>query len=114
VDDEEFICELLEDLLREQGLRTRRFHDAESAWETFQQADPKPQLLVTDFQLINMNGLELIALCRRLSPGLRVILASGSVDPRLFEKTGIRPDCFLPKPFTPEQLMAAMAKAMKA
>ncbi len=65
-------------VLEEQGLTVTTAVNGEEALETFskQQFD----LLVTDFRMPKMSGIELIRKVRPLAPELRVILLSGMVN----------------------------------
>ena len=58
-----------------------------------------PDLLITDFMMPRHNGLEIATRARRVSPGLPILLISGTLKPRVraearrldihyFEKTG--------------------------
>ena len=65
-------------VLEEQGLTVTTATNGEEAFETF--SKQKFDLLVTDFKMPKMNGVELIRHVRPLDPALRVILLSGAVN----------------------------------
>ncbi|MFT6619363.1 MAG: hypothetical protein ACJASX_002262 [Limisphaerales bacterium] len=60
--------------------------------------NPKPQLLVTDFDLINT--------ARKHIPGIETLLVSGTVDQQILEKHPVQPDRFLAKPFKANDITA--------
>jgi CheY-like chemotaxis protein len=65
-------------VLEEQGLTVITAANGEEALETF--SKQKFDLLVTDFRMPKMSGIELIRCVRPLDPQLRVILLSGLVN----------------------------------
>jgi CheY-like chemotaxis protein len=65
-------------VLEEQGLVVTTATNGEEAFEAFSKY--KFDLLVTDFKMPKMNGVELIRTVRPLDPQLRVILLSGFVN----------------------------------
>ena len=65
-------------LLQEQGFVVTTATNAEEGYEVFSKG--KFDLLVTDFKMPKMNGIELIRRVRLLQPALPVILLSGFVD----------------------------------
>ena len=65
-------------ILHEQGLIITTATNGEDAFEVFTKG--KFDLLVTDFKMPKMNGIELIRRVRPLQPGIGIILLSGFVD----------------------------------
>ncbi len=65
-------------LLQEQGLTVTTATNGEDALEAFTKG--KFDLLVTDFKMPKMNGIELIRRVRPLQPELAIILLSGFVE----------------------------------
>jgi DNA-binding NtrC family response regulator len=108
VDDEVFLIELGEAVLRSAGFATRTFRDAENAWQSFVQEPAKPSLLMTDYAMgPGMSGLDLAARCKAAWPGLKVLLVSGSATPELVREQAAIVDGFVTKPYTPDRLLAA-------
>jgi len=66
-------------VLKELGFATETASSAEKALEKFQ-AKPFP-LVVTDYKLPGMTGVDLIAHIRAIAPETRIVLISGFVDP---------------------------------
>jgi CheY-like chemotaxis protein len=73
-------------VLEEVGFAVQAVNDSARALEIFR--EHPFELVVTDFKMPGMNGIELIAALRDLAPSLPVILLSGYVDALgLTEKT---------------------------
>jgi CheY-like chemotaxis protein len=77
VDDEDLICELLSEVLSEDGHTTFTAHTGEAALCIIRE-HPEIDLLFTDVRLPGaMNGLVLAAEAKRLRPMLSVLYATG-------------------------------------
>jgi CheY-like chemotaxis protein len=105
VDDSPDLAEMLEMFLTAAGYPTQVFHEPWKAVETLRTATQRPKLLVTDFQMPGMNGMELIQRCRELHPGLKVISASGHLPEAASLEYPSKPDSVLAKPYTSRQLV---------
>ena len=99
VDDEALLGQLAETLLTEQGYRTRTFLDPMDVLREIRDDGERPALLVTDYVMGAMNGLELIEECKKYHPKLRTILLSGTVSESYVHKFSVQPDHFVPKPY---------------
>jgi DNA-binding NtrC family response regulator len=104
VDDEPMVGEVVDAVLKMAGYQTRLFQDPVSALRAFAEAHPRPRLLLTDFAMGELNGMELISRCLRAEPRLRTILFSGHVDETILKQYAVQPDCFLQKPLPPKAL----------
>jgi DNA-binding NtrC family response regulator len=105
VDDEAMIGDVVQIILKMDGFRPRFFQDPEVAWTMFQQEQPKPALLLTDYLMCPINGMELIQRCKQSQPVLKTILYSGNVSEDILHRYAIEPDAFLRKPFLPKTLL---------
>jgi CheY-like chemotaxis protein len=103
VDDEHALVELAASLLEMSGCDVETFASAESALAAYVSAKPAPHLVVTDYCMDGMNGLELIRECRRVNPAQKVIMISGTVNEGLYADSAAKPDRFLAKPYRVEQ-----------
>ena len=70
-------------------------------------AGKRPDILMVDFAMPGMNGVELVQKAWLLHPGLPVLLATGYADMDMVEKF-IPPECVLRKPFRSEDLLSAI------
>ena len=104
VDDEPMLLELATVILEPLGYTVRTFRDPDLALSSYTAAKPRPALLITDYAMHQMNGLALMEACRKLQPRQRVLLISGTVDQEVYRHARIKPDRFLPKPYTARQL----------
>ncbi|MGH9660247.1 MAG: response regulator [Bryobacteraceae bacterium] len=66
-------------LLEDEGYRISTATNGEDALEAF--AEEGFDLVITDFKMSRMNGIELIRQIRRLRPNTPIILLSGFVEP---------------------------------
>src|SRR5581483_436084 len=78
VDDEPLIADTLGLIFRNQGYAVATSYDAESAIEIAELAPP--QVVITDFVLPGMNGVELAFFLRDLIPDCRIVLISGNPE----------------------------------
>jgi len=108
VDDEEAVVEVMEALLELHGVTASFFTDPVIALEAFIAAEPKPRLLISDYQMPKMNGMELLQMCKAEHPGLRSISCSGTLNVDEMRKYSIQPDRRMAKPFRSQQLFALL------
>ncbi|MEW5738778.1 MAG: ATP-binding protein [Myxococcota bacterium] len=108
VDDEPSVRALMAKLLAGRGLAVRDFALGEEALAALS-ASNVPDVLVTDVMLPGIDGVRLAEGFLTRIPGLHVVLVSGfSPDPAATARLIARGARFLPKPFTPEALVAAV------
>src|SRR6266516_4822765 len=105
VDDEPMVGDVVQAILKMGGYESVFFQDPNAARKAISEADPKPDLLLTDFQMPQMTGRELIQHCKKAHPTLKTILYSGNVHEETVAFYPSRPDRFLRKPFTPKTLI---------
>mgnify|MGYP003472050223 CR=1 FL=1 len=114
VDDEPMLLELVTMVLKPLGCRVATFRDPAAAVRAFSLAQPPPELIITDFAMHEMNGLDLIRDCRRIHPTQKILMVSGTVDETIYYDSPYKPDQFLAKPYPAAQLaelvMALLAK----
>ncbi len=102
VDDEPMLLDLAEAILGAVGYEVRTFRDPELALQEF--AVARPDLVITDYAMGRMTGMDLIRECRRLNPEQKIVLISGTVDEHVFSDAPVKPDRFLTKPYQIYQL----------
>jgi two-component system, cell cycle response regulator len=106
VDDEVMLLDLAEMVLEAEGLMVRTFADPRRALAEYKAASPRPNLVVTDYAMEGMNGLELIQQCRKIHFDQKTILVSGTVDETVYANSDIKPDRFLAKPYKTDEFVA--------
>src|ERR1035437_3486754 len=84
VDDEPMLLELAGMILGPEGFDVRMFRDPDAAVEAFRKSAPRPALIITDYAMHTMTGLDLIKACRRIEPRQKIILVSGTVDVTIY------------------------------
>ncbi len=97
VDDEPMLLDLAATVLQPLGFNVRTFRDPKRALAEYPAA--MPVVIVTDYAMGEMNGLDLVRECRRVNPRQKTILLSGTVDENIYANAHIKPDCFLAKPY---------------
>jgi CheY-like chemotaxis protein len=113
VDDEPLLLDLAELVLEADGYEFLKFTDPEPALECLRTAGAPPNLLLTDYAMRSMNGLDFIGHCRQLYPQLKAILISGTVDEHILESTPLRVDAFLRKPFHTRELASIVRSLLR-
>ncbi len=108
VDDEPMLLELATVILEPQGYHLQTFRDPEMALQTFDAAKPRPDLLITDYAMHQMNGMQLIEKFRNLEPRLKILLVSGTVGEDIFQNSRVKPDKFLAKPYQSNDFIVAV------
>src|SRR5437879_10504411 len=79
VDDEPMLLELASVILEPLGYKVKTFRDPQSAIQAYTSSKPQPSLIITDYAMHAMTGMDLIKACREIEPGQRVLLVSGQV-----------------------------------
>jgi DNA-binding NtrC family response regulator len=103
VDDAPFLTELYTTLLGASGYKVRAFNDRVEALAALKADWKKPDLLITDYRGLSMPVDQFLHQCLLVYPALRILMISG------FKRGDLRfsrakPDRFMEKPFTPEEL----------
>ena len=97
VDDEPMLLDLAQAILQPLGFNVRTFRDPKAAVAEFPTA--KPTVIVTDYAMGAMNGMDLVRECRRINPRQKIMLLSGTVDESVYDDDPVKPDCFIAKPY---------------
>jgi two-component system response regulator AtoC len=112
VDDEPFNLDLLEQELADLGYAVERATDGKQGLEKIAKAPP--DLVLLDYQMPGMNGVEVLHAIRKQHKELPVVLvtAYGSIE-RAVEAIKAGADDFLTKPFDPEHLALVVKKSLE-
>ena len=105
VDDEQMLLDLAEMILEPTGFQVRLFRDPLQALKEYTAAQPRPDVLVTDYAMPRMNGMELLRKCKQLHPEQKTILLSGTVDEAIYANSDVKADHFLAKPYQINKLV---------
>jgi len=106
VDDEPMLLEMAVMILEPLHFRVRTFRDPQTALAEYSASDPRPELIVTDYAMHSMTGMDLIRECRRIHPKQKIVLLSGTVDESIYTKAEATPDRFLAKPYQVSDFVA--------
>lgn len=99
-------------ILQPLGFRVETFRDPLAAVRAFSLANPLPDLVITDFAMHQMNGLDLIRDCRQIHPKQKILMVSGTVDATVYHNSPHKPDAFLAKPYSAAELTALVNKLL--
>ncbi len=112
-DDDRAFRETLCDLLSEQGYAVRGVGDGLEALDVIEH---RPiDLILTDFRMPRLSGLELIQRARQVRPHVPAILLSGEVSPQLERAAAvIAVERVLSKPPNPRELTHLVRLALSA
>ncbi len=113
VDDKEVLVQFAEAVLQSAGYEVRSFTDPKETLKAISDAGSRPCLLVTDYDMGDMNGLQLIAASREAHPDLKTILLSGTVNEAFITKNPVKVNQFLAKPYQPPRLISVVAEVLK-
>jgi CheY-like chemotaxis protein len=108
VDDEPMLLDLAAAILQPLGYEVRTFRDPQLALVEFPAA--RPRVLVTDYAMGKMTGMDLIRECKRVNPHQKIMLLSGTVDENIYANATDKPDRFLAKPYQVRDFVEAVAK----
>jgi CheY-like chemotaxis protein len=111
VDDVPRLTELYARLLQDSGLTVRTFNDRVEALAVLAADRNRPRLLITDYLGLTMPVNQFLESCRLVHPGLRILMASGFCESEM-RFTRVRPDCFIQKPFAPDEFERAVRAAL--
>lgn len=108
VDDNALLGEITRQLIASAGYETKLFHQGLPARGEMLGGSHPPVVLVTDFDIGDINGLDLIGEVRVKLPQLKTLLVSGTAKPEVLARHPVKPDQFLAKPFRADDLIGAV------
>lgn len=115
VDDDEMIAHMGEEILLHLGYRAEVMFGALEALRKFRRHQRDYDLLIADYNLPGMNGLQLAEQIQIHRPGIPFILMSGddfAVSPNARERCGI--SGILQKPFTIAEVRKAVTSSLES
>ena len=111
VDDEPQLTRVLRTGLKSRGYDVLAAEDGQSGFKLFQEW--KPDLVITDLAMPNMDGLELCRRLRAISQVPIIILSAKGEEPIKVEALDIGADDFVTKPFGIDELLARLRAALR-
>ncbi len=114
VDDEQSVCMHTESVLKRLGYNVTTRTSATDALAIIREGSENIQLLLTDYSMPSMSGIELAREIRRYRPGFPVIIMSGFLNEEAFQNMpdGLDP-VFVQKPFAIHELATAIRRAQR-
>lgn len=112
VDDDDTVAKVVVDYLERAGHKTRHLSDGRSALEAV--AARRPDLVVLDLMLPEIDGLEVCRRIRRSEPHLPVIMltALGEAEDRI-AGLEVGADDYVTKPFSPRELVLRVDSVLR-
>ncbi len=108
-DDDADVRQLLSEVFAAYNIRTMTAYDGYDAWNQIRKSDQKPDIVITDFFMPRMNGIELLNAVKEMDESIKVFLISGCADwNTLMAQSEYQPDGRLDKPFSVLDLFQLM------
>lgn len=111
VDDEQSILDLVTAYLEREGYEYRTAMDGRTGLERARLF--KPDIVVLDIMLPEMDGLEMLSELRRDSDAYVIMLTAKSEETDKIVGLAVGADDYLTKPFSPRELMARISAALR-
>lgn len=112
VDDEVVVCGSVGKILRKEGHEIECVLTAQEGLNLVEQE--RFDLIITDLMLPKMSGMEFLEIARRRWPGINVIMITGYATVKnAVQALKLGAFDFIPKPFTPDELRSAAARALE-
>ena len=111
IDDEEMVINIIEMMLKEIGYKVLKAHNGHEGLQLFKTNKSKIDLIISDLEMPNMNGNEVLDKLREIDPEIKVMLSSGALtdmDEQEVIDSGF--DGFLKKPYSIMTLCEKMSE----
>jgi DNA-binding NtrC family response regulator len=111
LDDEPIVCERLRSTLEKGNLEVETYTDPNEAVKRI--ADKKFSVLITDLKMKGLDGIEILKMVQKISPGPKVIIITGfATMEKAKEALKIGAYDFIAKPFRLSHLRDLVLKAL--
>ena len=105
VEDERAVCDLLSDMVLEDGFAPCCVHSDVQAYAVLHAAGAFDCMIVDVNLGRGTTGYDIARFARAIAPGIPVIYVSGQTSPASHRANGVTGSLFLPKPFTAQDLL---------
>lgn len=112
VDDDEIVLKSCSKVLINEGVEVIEARSAESAFNIITQKELSA--ILVDIKMPGQDGLNLIKKIRLILPDIPIIVMSGYATRETIKQVrDVTSGIFLPKPFTPDELLVALENIIK-
>ena len=111
IDDEEIVINTSEMMLKSLGYKVIKAHSGYEGLQLFEENKSKIDLIISDFEMPEMNGKEVMNKLRKIDPQIKVMLSSGALtdeDEKEVRNEGF--NGFLKKPYNMNTLCMKMTE----
>lgn len=111
IDDEVGITDEVKSFLNEEGFHALSAYSARDGLDLL--GKNKIDLMILDMKLPDISGVEVLRICKEMSPRTKIMVITGYVDQNTFdeaEKIGY--DGFLQKPFDFENILEEISRVL--
>ena len=113
-EDEDGVRRLTRRVLERAGYRVVATSNGREALEVIQAGEPHVDLLVSDVLMPEMSGGTLVQRAQALRPELKVLFVSGHTEDVVAQEGIVNGMPFLPKPYSPTELMRKVRQVLDA
>ncbi|HUI30149.1 MAG TPA: PAS domain S-box protein [Candidatus Acidoferrales bacterium] len=113
IEDEEMLRDLLKAILEPKGYKVLAASDGQEAMQTFQKNKDQIAVVLSDLGLPKLSGEEIVSHIKRVNPEVKVIMASGFIDPEIrsvLEAAGVKD--FIQKPYMANEVLKVVREAI--
>jgi two-component system, cell cycle sensor histidine kinase and response regulator CckA len=115
VDDEDAITQITKGTLETFGYKVVTAADGTEAVAVYAENKDQVQVVLTDMMMPFMDGPATIRALQKLNPKVKIIAASGlTANDKFAEAANLGVKTFLPKPYTAEKLLKAIAEILNS
>ncbi len=112
IDDEPYVLEMLATEMKERGIEYRCASDGNEALALIEKE--RPAVIVSDYKMPGLNGIELLRFLRNLKTNVPVIWVTGNADDETMrEAWRLGVYHLFQKPFEPEEIADEVANALQ-
>lgn len=102
------MCELVTELVADDGFEPYGVQSDEQAYDALRDCGDFACMVVDVNLGAGTTGYDVARFARRLAPAVPVIYVSGETTEESYRAHGVPGSLFLPKPFTPEELLSRL------